>query len=169
MRETLVNRRGVASLCGAVVAITILAMSIGTRYAEAGDVQLCTGIAALENVSYSVSPDAGGPRSRYVATLRNDGLCPIEYGNPFWIEVRDGNGWRPLTHGRRCVFTMEGHLLRPGGSASQRVGWLNSHCDYKVLEPGLYRVSKDIRTEANPAVASRSRTIRALFEVAKDR
>ncbi len=120
-----------------------------------------------DDADYEVSPAAGRPRTRFVATLRNEGLSTIEYGNPYSIAQRTPDGWRRLRHSRRCAWTMEAHILRPGGSASQRVGWLGRRCRYRRLEPGLYRVSKPIAFTDDGSTDRREDVVHATFRVTR--
>jgi hypothetical protein len=127
---------------------------------------------AFDSASYTVSPETGGPRTRFIATVQNTGLSTIEYGHGFRLAVRTDDGWRRLRHGP-CAFTDEALLMRPGDSVSERVGWLRSNCSFRALAPGSYRVSKRIRfTDYNgwnlPRREDRARILRAFFHVEAD-
>lgn len=156
--------RILVSVCVAVLATAAPAAG-AERLLDIPVRRACTGVDAFESVTYTASPDRGGPRDRYVATLRNEGLCSFEYGNPYRMAVRKDGRWQPLRFGRNCAFTMEAYTLPPGGSASQRIGWLGSRCQRRTLEPGRYRVSKSISTKASPVAPSRSLTVHAYFRV----
>lgn len=151
------------------IAATLIATAIGLVPA-AGAVVPDPGVAsspvrtAVDRASFVVSPSTGRPGSRFIATLRNEGVSTIEVGNPFSIARRTPDGWKRLRHGRRCVWTMEAYLLRPGGSFSQRVGWFGPRCSYRRLQSGTYRVSKRIRftDDVSPA---REDIVRARFRV----
>ena len=120
---------------------------------------------ASEQISYSVSPEAGGPRTKFIATLQNEGPSYIEFGNPYWIARRTSEGWQRLRHGKRCAWTMEAYRLAPGASWSQRVGWLGSRCGYRTLEPGTYRVGKVVRVDPTAVAPGYETVVRARFTV----
>lgn len=118
----------------------------------------------VDRASYTVSPAVGEPRSRFVATLANRGTSTIEVGNPWVIARRTPDGWRRLRHGRRCAWTMEARIIRPGGSWSQRVGLLGRRCSFRALEAGTYRVAKAVRF-TDEMGAYREAVVRARFQV----
>jgi hypothetical protein len=116
----------------------------------------------IDSASYTVGPESGDPDTDFVATLRNDGLSTIEYGNPYRLVVRRGGRWAPVPLDGDCAFTMEAHQMAPGGSDSQEV---SSGCLRAPLEPGRYRVSKRIRFTDAVTEEYRPATVRAFFRV----
>lgn len=154
-----------ATVCVAVMAGGLVVAPVAAR-AHVRDLDpACAGITALESVTYEVKPRRGTGGDSYIATLRNDGLCTYEYGNAFSIAIREDGEWSSLPVGRHCAFSGEAYYLRPTQTASQRVGWLGDWCRYRTLRPGLYRVSKRIRSEEHPLFPSRDMVLNARFRV----
>lgn len=156
-------RKGLAktSICFGAIAVAVVPISSSLAAPAAAGAP----VGFVDEASYTVSPQTGRPRTDFVATLRNEGLSTIEYGNPFAIAVRRDGQWQRLRHGRRCAWTMEARILRPGDSATQEVGWLGRKCRYRRLDPGLYRVSKSIRFTEGGSSETREDVIRARFRV----
>lgn len=120
---------------------------------------------AERSISYVITPKVVAPGKAPEASLTNMGSVPLEYGNPFTIGRRTSKGWRVLEHGDRCVFTDEGHILQSGESVRQRVGLVKSSCDYALLPPGIYRVTKDVRVHDSDAPNDQVIEARAMFRV----
>ncbi len=152
-------------LLGAFFVVHGLVGLVSAQPLEAGDRVACTGVAVLERVSYTISPERGEGRDKFIATLRNEGLCTYWYGNPFSIAIRKDGRWKALPFGDHCAFTSESRSLGPGSSTSKRVGWLGDWCRYRTLVPGRYRVSESVRTDGNAVTRERSRTVHAFFRV----
>lgn len=121
---------------------------------------------SIDSATYRVSPRIGQPRSKFIATLRNEGTSTIEVGRDFTISRRTPDGWRRLRHGRNCAWPADARIIQPGDSWSQRVGLLGRRCRFRALEPGVYRVNKPIRFTDNFS-APREDVVRARFEVAR--
>lgn len=120
---------------------------------------------SVDRADYSVSPRIGRPRSRFIATLRNEGTSTIELGRAFTIGRRTAEGWKRLRHGRNCGWPADARIIRPGDSWSQRVGLLGRNCRFRALEPGTYRVNKRIRFTDAMTSPYREATVRARFRV----
>lgn len=120
-----------------------------------------------DNAVYTVDPQRGAPRNRFMATLRNLGTSTIETGRDFAIARLTPDGWRRLRHGRSCAWPADARIIRPGDSYTQRIGLLGSECRFKALDPGRYRVVKSIRFTGGVSSSYREATVRAPFRVVR--
>lgn len=157
-------------LPGRIVAVAIAALGCLAPVAAAAPLARATTAptiqGAVDSASYGVSPRIGQPRSKFIATLRNQGTSTIEVGRGFTIARRTPDGWRRLRHGRNCAWPSDARIIRPGDSWSQRVGVLGRRCRFRALDPGLYRVNKSIRFTDNLS-SPREDVVRARFEVTR--
>lgn len=122
-------------------------------------------LAGTDGISYTVRPSVGGPRSRYIATLRNQGTRTIEYGEGYRLAMWTGDGWDRMRFGRKCGWPSIGYSMGPGGSWSERVGWLGRRCNYRALPEGRYRVSKWIRVTRAGVSPGYDKVVRGFFRV----
>ena len=121
--------------------------------------------AGTDGISYTVRPSVGGPRSRYTATLRNQGTRTIEHGEGFTLGVRTNDGWDRMRFGRNCGWPDIGYSMEPGGSWSERVGWLGRRCHFRALPAGRYRVNKWIRVTSDGVSPGYDKVVRGFFRV----
>ncbi|HET7481885.1 MAG TPA: immunoglobulin-like domain-containing protein [Actinomycetota bacterium] len=115
----------------------------------------------VASAEYSVTPRVVPYGDVPNAILTDDGDLGIEYGLAFQIQRRVSGHWRnaPLgrVHGVRCAFPGIAKQLVSGGVDKQSI----SLCEEsRPLEPGRYRVLKDVSFEAYGDA-----TLRAKFRI----
>ncbi len=68
------------------------------------------------------------------------------YGNPFFIEIKQGNDWYELLPPNELLFTLPLYGLKPDEVVSKQI---DLYFSYGQLEKGIYRLVKDFDTDNN--------------------
>lgn len=74
--------------------------------------------------------------------LKNNSDKTFEYGNPYEMEIKEGNEWHKINV--ELNFSLPSFQLDTGESKEIEINWENG---YGKLSPGEYRIIKDINFE----------------------
>ena len=94
-----------------------------------------------ENISFKVKSETLTSKGATFVMTNNTDSETYEYGNPFYIEVKDNNEWKVLETINDLSFTLPAFALKPKESKKFNINW---EYGYGKLKKGTYRLVKDV-------------------------